>query len=228
MVSDLVAALELPPVPPLTYRSRNASVSSSRTTSSVGHHQERVSNQNSPYLSRSPVVDRGSPLVTHERAFDTPSTSESHAGHYDTASPALSTTPVARAPPVSSRRSRVPSKDLLQSALDLAEKAVQCDKANDVAGALAMYRDAVGRLRCVMERVGIELGPLPDGLGLPEPTDAEREDIAQARRRREANGHRSGDEGKILKGIVSFAWELRLVGMSPFWYPKAHLPLYIA
>jgi hypothetical protein len=66
-----------------------------------------------------------------------------------------------------------------------------------------MYRDAVGRLRCVMERVGIELGPLPVGLGLPEPTDSEKEDIAQARRRREASGHRSGEEGKILKGIVS-------------------------
>lgn len=163
-----------------------------------------MSNQNSPYLGKSPAIDRGSPLVTQERHYDT-SGSESHASHYETASPALSTTPVARAPPVSSRRSRVPSKDLLQSALDLAEKAVQCDKANDVVGALAMYRDAVGRLRCVMERVGIELGPLPAGLGLPEPTDAEREDIAQARRRREANGHRSGDEGKILKGIVSSA-----------------------
>jgi hypothetical protein len=170
-----------------------------------------MSNQNSPYFGNSPIIDRGSPLVTQDRSFNNLSGSESHASHHCTASPALSTTPVARGPPVSSRRTRVPSKDLLQSALDLAEKAVQCDKANDVVGALAMYRDAVGRLRCVMERVGIELGPLPVGLGLPEPTDAEREDIAQARRRREANGHRSGDEGKILKGIVSSALQRSLL-----------------
>lgn len=97
----------------------------------------------------------------------------------------------------------MPSKDLLQSALDLAQKAVECDKENDVQGALLKYREAVGRLRCVMERVGIELGPIPPGLGLPEPTEAEKEDSAQARRRRAASGHRNGDEGKVLKGIVS-------------------------
>jgi hypothetical protein len=41
-----------------------------------------------------------------------------------------------------------------------------------------------------------------------EPSEAEKEDIRQARRRREANGQRSGDEGKILKGIVSFGGSL--------------------
>jgi hypothetical protein len=143
---------------------------------------------------------------------------QAQANDHDPASqqnPPLSTAPIARTiqVPVSSRRSRVPSKDLLQSALDLAEKAVQCDKTNDVVGALAMYREAVGRLRCVMERVGIELGPMPAGLGLPEPTETEKEDIAQARRRREANGHRSGDEGKILKGIV------RLMGIACHYRP---------
>ena len=138
-----------------------------------------------------------------ERQFaNNPSNLHSDPAHL-AASPG-STTPLSRPPvPPPTRKPRVPSKDLLQSALDLAEKAVQCDKSNDVLGALAMYRDAVGRLRCVMERVGIELGPLPLGLGLPEPTDSEKEDIAQARRRREASGHRSGEEGKILKGIVS-------------------------
>jgi len=150
------------------------------------------------------MQQQASPLIPRDRQFGGTSTPQDSATAHFSSSP-HTTTPVGRppAPPPPARRSRVPSKDLLQSALDLAEKAVQCDKSNDVLGALAMYRDAVGRLRCVMERVGIELGPLPLGLGLPEPTDSEREDIAQARRRREASGHRSGEEGKILKGIVS-------------------------
>ncbi|KAL7421237.1 hypothetical protein Q5752_004122 [Cryptotrichosporon argae] len=51
---------------------------------------------------------------------------------------------------------RVPSRQLLQAALDLAQRAVEMDKHNDVLGALAAYRDAVDRLRVVMERVGVE------------------------------------------------------------------------
>ncbi len=69
-------------------------------------------------------------------------------------------------------------------------------------GALTMYRDAVVRLRSVMERVGMDLGPLPHGLGLPEQTEQDREEIAQARRRRKSTNGRSEEEGKTLKGIV--------------------------
>ncbi len=101
------------------------------------------------------------------------------------------------------RSSRIPSRRLLQSALDLAQQAVELDRANDVGGALAMYRDAVARLRSVMERVGMELGPMPAGLGLPEQSEQEKEEIAHARRRRRSNSGRSEEEGKTLKGIVS-------------------------
>ncbi|TXT08738.1 hypothetical protein VHUM_02866 [Vanrija humicola] len=61
----------------------------------------------------------------------------------------------------SSMQPRVPSRQLLQTALDLAQRAVEMDKGNDVAGALAAYRDAVTKLRVVMERVGVE--PTVDG-----------------------------------------------------------------
>nr|XP_019047961.1 hypothetical protein I302_04581 [Kwoniella bestiolae CBS 10118]OCF26891.1 hypothetical protein I302_04581 [Kwoniella bestiolae CBS 10118] len=56
----------------------------------------------------------------------------------------------------SSKPPRTPSRHLLQTALDLAQKAVEMDKNNDVLGALAAYREAVSRLKAVMERVGVE------------------------------------------------------------------------
>lgn len=72
-----------------------------------------------------------------------------------------------------------------------------------------MYREAVGRLRAVMERVGIEVGPVPSGLGLPELTEKEKEEAAQARRKRQTNGSvRPEEEGRTLRGIVS--WMVRL------------------
>ncbi|ORY24785.1 hypothetical protein BCR39DRAFT_545930 [Naematelia encephala] len=82
----------------------------------------------------------------------------------------------------SSKPPRTPSRHLLQSALDLAQKAVEMDKNNDVLGALAAYREAVARLKSVMERVGVE------------PT---RED---GRRRRSTVG-KSEEEGRTLRGI---------------------------
>jgi hypothetical protein len=74
---------------------------------------------------------------------------------------------------------RVPSRQLLQTALDLAQKAVEMDKNNDVAGALAAYRDAVSKLRVVMERVGVD--PTSDG----------------------KRGGKNEEEGRTLRGIVS-------------------------
>ncbi|WWD06647.1 hypothetical protein V865_004740 [Kwoniella europaea PYCC6329] len=59
-------------------------------------------------------------------------------------------------PSHSSKPPRTPSRHLLQTALDLAQKAVEMDKNNDVLGALAAYREAVSRLKAVMERVGVE------------------------------------------------------------------------
>lgn len=79
----------------------------------------------------------------------------------------------------SSGQPRVPSRQLLQNALDLAQRAVEMDKSNDVAGALAAYRDAVGKLRVVMERVGVD--PNSDG----------------------KRGGKNEDEGRTLRGIVS-------------------------
>lgn len=79
----------------------------------------------------------------------------------------------------SSVQARVPSRQLLQAALDLAQRAVEMDKGNDVAGALAAYREAVTKLRVVMERVGVE----PSGEGKRAKND---------------------DEGRTLRGIVSF------------------------
>lgn len=83
-----------------------------------------------------------------------------------------------------SRSSRTPSRHLLQTALDLAQRAVEMDKNNDVVGALAAYREAVARLKNVMERVGVE---------------ASRDD---PKRRRSTVG-KSEEEGRTLRGIVS-------------------------
>lgn len=81
------------------------------------------------------------------------------------------------------RGGRVPSRHLLQTALDLAQKAVEMDKNNDVIGALAAYREAVARLKNVMDRVGVE--PSRD----------------QSKRRRSTGKHE--EEGRTLRGIVS-------------------------
>ncbi|EIW67127.1 hypothetical protein TREMEDRAFT_64996 [Tremella mesenterica DSM 1558] len=57
-----------------------------------------------------------------------------------------------------SKSGRTPSRLLLQDALNLAQTAVELDKTNDVSGALAMYTEAVEKLKSVMARVGIDPG----------------------------------------------------------------------
>ncbi|KAJ9109274.1 hypothetical protein QFC21_000603 [Naganishia friedmannii] len=100
------------------------------------------------------------------------------------------------------RRDRVPSRDILQSALDLAQKAVEYDGVNDIPAALEMYREAVSKLRSVMGRVGLPLEPISPDLGVPELGEREHEDIFVAARRRKAGiANRSEEEGKTLKGI---------------------------
>lgn len=74
---------------------------------------------------------------------------------------------------------RISSRHLLQDALDLAQKAVEMDRDNDVIGALAAYREAVSKLSSVMERIGLETG----GLGS------------------EKKKGKSEEEGRTLKGI---------------------------
>jgi len=72
------------------------------------------------------------------------------------------------------------------------------DKNNDVVGALAAYREAVARLKNVMERVGVE---------------ASRDD---PKRRRSTVG-KSEEEGRTLRGIVSLPYltgELRSDSMT--------------
>lgn len=71
----------------------------------------------------------------------------------------------------------MPSRQLLQTALDLAQHAVELDQGNDVLGALEAYREAVTRLRAVMERVGVE--------------------------GRRSKAGKAEEEGRTLKGIVS-------------------------
>lgn len=76
---------------------------------------------------------------------------------------------------------RTPSRRLLQNALDLAQKAVEMDRGNDVPGALEAYTQAVEMLQSVMERVGVE-----------PPRAGKRKDAAKAE-----------EEGRTLRGIVS-------------------------
>ncbi|BEI99476.1 hypothetical protein CcaverHIS631_0405190 [Cutaneotrichosporon cavernicola] len=94
----------------------------------------------------------------------------------------------------SSMQPRVPSRQLLQTALDLAQKAVEMDKNNDVAGALASYREAVSKLRVVMERVGVD--PTSDG----------------------KRGGKNEEEGRTLRGIHD-AYMARITLLSAYESP---------
>lgn len=101
-------------------------------------------------------------------------------------------------------RSRISSKDILQNALILAQQAVERDGTNDIPGAIALYREAVEKLRVVMGRVGLSLERLSPNLGILEPSEEERADrMAAAGRRRASGASRSAEEGKTLTGIVS-------------------------
>ncbi|KAL1406037.1 hypothetical protein Q8F55_007720 [Vanrija albida] len=93
----------------------------------------------------------------------------------------------------SSMQPRVPSRQLLQTALDLAQRAVEMDKGNDVAGALAAYRDAVTKLRVVMERVGVE----------PTATEGKR------------SSGKNEEEGRTLRGIHD-AYMARITLLSAY------------
>lgn len=107
-------------------------------------------------------------------------------------------------------RNRIPSKEILQTALNLAQQAVERDGANDIPGAISLYRDAVERLRTVMGRVGLTLEPLSPDLGIPEPSQQEKADREAAAGRRKTSGAgQSAEEGKTLMGIVS-SCEIRL------------------
>ncbi|TYJ55302.1 hypothetical protein B9479_004025 [Cryptococcus floricola] len=118
---------------------------------------------------RSRVHSHGSPSKHHAGLAASPIPA-SHA------STSASTTSTAR----TSKPPRTPSRLLLQTALDLAQKAVEMDRSNDVAGALAAYREAVSRLKSVMERVGLE-------------DDKKKE--------KEKKGMKAEEEGRTLKGI---------------------------
>jgi hypothetical protein len=71
------------------------------------------------------------------------------------------------------------------------------DRNNDVLGALAAYREAVSRLRNVMERVGVE--PNSDG------------------KKRKGKAE---EEGRTLRGIVSDSDLASLVGFTPPLVPE--------
>lgn len=97
------------------------------------------------------------------------------------------------------RQPRTPSRHLLQSALDLAQQAVEMDKGNNVQGSLAAYREAVERLKSVMERVGTD--PPADG------------------KRRTSSG-KSEEEGRTLRGIVSLY--LNTINSVADWAQRDH------
>ncbi|WVR09144.1 hypothetical protein IAU60_006206 [Kwoniella sp. DSM 27419] len=93
---------------------------------------------------------------------------------------------------------RTPSRHLLQTALDLAQRAVEMDKGNDVNGALAAYREAVTRLKAVMERVGVE---------------------PNAERRRRSGTSKTEEEGRTLRGIHD-AYVARIQLLSSYEAPS--------
>ncbi|WVQ75413.1 hypothetical protein IAR50_005034 [Cryptococcus sp. DSM 104548] len=143
-------------IPPARQSTINAFRSSGRPPSPGG---SRVPSHGSP--SKLPTGLAASPIP---------------ASHASNAASATSSTVKAR----TAKPPRTPSRLLLQTALDLAQKAVEMDRNNDVAGALAAYREAVARLKSVMERVGLE-------------DDKKKE--------KEKKGMKAEEEGRTLKGI---------------------------
>jgi hypothetical protein len=184
----------LPPIPTNQHSGqgqghrRQPSIASS--ISSSGSRVRPISEKQpfDPAISRSsspahpPISPRSSSLLSPSHAQIRPNTSS--AGH----------TPAAPSRHDRDRPShpgRTPSRSLLQSALDLAQKAVEMDKGNDVDGALAAYHEAVDRLKLVMERVGTQ----------PPRPDSQAEAAAKAEQ-----------EGRTLKGIVSLSCVMGLNG----------------
>ena len=171
-ISSQSSSSPLPP-PHSDLPSLPSSVTGHGRTVSISSRSSHVSRR--PSLSPPLVTERSSSLDTSVQGQtgyqQQPVSGGSYPFHQ---SPGSST-------PSRSKPSRTPSRHLLQTALDLAQKAVEMDKDNDVTGALAAYREAVTRLKSVMERVN---EPLKD------------------ESKRKSTG-RTEEEGRTLKGIVS-------------------------
>lgn len=168
---------ELPPLPSsVTGHSRNTSVSSRSSIASKRRSTSppRVSPRTSSLIS--PAQGMTAVTAAQGSSMASPGAGPSQA-IYQSPQATTSSSPSTRPKPP-----RTPSRHLLQTALDLAQRAVEMDKNNDVLGALAAYREAVTRLKSVMERVGIE--PVGDG------------------KKRRSTG-RIEEEGRTLRGIVS-------------------------
>ncbi|WWC64129.1 uncharacterized protein I303_106737 [Kwoniella dejecticola CBS 10117] len=155
---------ELPPIPsssssaspphpfsvPMSANSSSATSSESRPT--TGHVRQLSQSGNAPTVS-----PRSSSLFQKQAQAGPSSAGDSGLGTPITLNKKLPEQSTSHAgPSQSSKPPRTPSRHLLQTALDLAQKAVEMDKNNDVLGALAAYREAVSRLKAVMERVGVE------------------------------------------------------------------------
>lgn len=162
------------PSPSTPNHSRNASASSSR-------HSNRFYASASPPASPNPsgptISPRSSSLFTPAQVTPAAGVSVLDAPIELRSSPGTGSR---------SRAPRTPSRQLLQTALDLAQRAVEMDKNNDVLGALAAYREAVARLKKVMERVGVE------------------PNLDETKRRRSTVG-KADEEGRTLRGIVSLS-----------------------
>ena len=159
---------ELPPLPSsVTGHRRNKSSASRQVSGAQSIASPNYASTSSASTSNAARQALSSPnghLGTAGTATSTPSASSDR----------LSPTPQNKA-----KSGRTPSRQLLQSALDLAKQAVEYDRSNNVEGALASYNEAVSRLRSVMSRVGVE----------PSSQD-----------KRSSSG-RAEQEGRTLKGI---------------------------
>jgi hypothetical protein len=178
-----------------TSLSSSISSSGSHTRSRPRRISSKSSGPSSPTLSydshsgQPQISPRSSSLLSPVYAGARPSTRQTYEPIASTSTSTAGHTPAARtSQPADVRESRppkparTPSRSLLQSALDLAQKAVEMDRGNDVEGALAAYHEAVARLRLVMERVGTQ----------PPRPGSQAESAAKAEQ-----------EGRTLRGIVS-------------------------
>jgi hypothetical protein len=173
----------LPPLPSLSPKiptrshSRDPSISSQMSTSSPPP---------SPQQAKT-VSSRSSSLLSPAQLENSRFSGRSGSG--SGSAPTSPTVQQAGPSSYASKPPRTPSRYLLQSALDLAQKAVEMDKNNDVAGALSAYTEAVTRLKSVMERVGV---------------DPQRPEAGGDRKsRRSVMGGKTEEEGRTLRGIVS-------------------------
>ena len=170
----------LPPIPSQSPKIQQYSPSSPVHTRNASSSSSR----RSVHSSTSPPGSPGPTISPRTSSLFTPAQIAAAEASADALDPPITLRSHSSQATSHSRAIRTPSRHLLQTALDLAQRAVEMDKNNDVLGSLAAYREAVARLRSVMERVGVE---------------PNRDDTTT---RRQSTG-KGRDEGRTLRGIVN-------------------------